>query len=922
MTLAAKRRISGLLRRSRVRHGLLGVLVFVMLGLTLIGTWNIERAETAANGRVFERHVAEVRRTINDRMVDYTQGLRATAALFDMAPDVTWQTWRSFIETLALSESYPGIQGVGFARVLAPSELAAFELHMRAEGFNDFRIHPRGVERSRYAAVEFLSPADERNRRALGYDMLSESTRGKAMRSAWETGVATLSGPVTLQQEFGQDTQAGTLLYLPIYAGQPTAAGTARGANRAVEGVVFAAFRMGDLFQTLLGSRLDDFHIRVVDQSGQLLFDSLPADATDGALTHTTNMAVAGREWRVTLGARAAFGRDLFGAYWLVLIAGILMTGLIVFTLWNLLRSERNAFELAGKLSRAYADSEKRHRAILEATVDGIITVSQDHRITSFSAGAERIFSRSAATLEGTDMIMLFPPAEHERLRTIANDFFNSGGPEGDALRFEADAIDAHGRIFPVGIAVNAMNTAQGMQAVALVADISERRQAEARIQHLALHDPLTGLANRRLMQEQLEQAVRKANDSGGRLAVMMIDLNRLKRINDARGHHAGDVLLRRVGGRLRQVVAETGMVARMGGDEFVVLIPDVDDTAQVTSLAEEMLALISRPMMIDGERLYPRASLGIAMFPEHGRNPETLLRHADAAMYSAKHAKAETYVWFSQTHSLEDSTTLRLENDLREALSAGDQLFLRFQPQFRLKTASLIGFEALVRWQHPTHGELSPLDFIDLAEDAGLIIALGDAVAHLACREIAALRTEVGFDLPVGVNISPRELVAERFVDRILACLDQYGLPSSMLTLEITENVLIDSPEIAADALAQLRRRGVRIAIDDFGTGYASLSYLNRFPVDVLKIDKQFVRDILQDRNDCAIVNAIIGMAHNLELEVVAEGVENAEQMSLLKSLGCDTLQGYLLGRPMPGNEIAAFLRTAERISAQIETA
>lgn len=895
-----------------------------MLGLTGIAAWNSYRAETAAKNRIFDRHVAEVKATINDRMVDYTQGLRTAATLFELMPQVSWQTWHTFMESAALRESYPGIQGVGFARALAPSEIAAFERRVRADGFSDFQVHPRDTERSLYTAIQFLSPLDERNRRALGYDMLSEDTRASAMQTAWNSGRATLSGPVTLRQELDHDIQAGTLLYLPVYADETAGNDRSGSSDRTLTGFVYGVFRMGDLFHSLLGSRFDNLRIRVVDESGGELFDSLPEGPTGNALTRTTTMTVAGREWRITLDTRSAFGHNLIGAPWLVLIAGLLMTALIFSIVWNLLRSERKAFELAGRLSRAYADSEKRHRAILEATVDGIITVGSDHRISSFSAGAERIFQRPAATLAGIDMITLFPPAEHKRLRTIANDFFASGGPGSDALRFEADAVDAYGRVFPVSIAVNAMNTAEGIQAVALVADISERRKAESRIQHLALHDPLTGLANRRLMQDQLEQAVRDAEAAAdGRLAVMMIDLDRLKRINDARGHHAGDVLLRRVGGRLRQAVDGNGLVARMGGDEFVVLVPDVHDTRQVARLAEELLAAIERPLIIDGERLYPRASLGIALFPEHGRDPETLLRHADAAMYDAKRARADTYVWFSQTQTDEDDgDKLQLENDLREALAAGDQLFLRFQPQFRLSTASLIGFEALVRWQHPTHGELSPIDFIDLAEDAGLIIALGDAVAHLACREIAALRADIGFDLPVGVNISPRELAAERFADRILGCLKQHGLPASMLTLEVTENVLIDSPALAAETLGRLRRLGVRIAIDDFGTGYASLSYLNRFPVDVLKIDKQFVRDILRDRNDCAIVNAIIGMAHNLELEVVAEGVENAEQMSLLKSLGCDTLQGYLLGRPMPGSDIAAFLRKTERISAQIEAA
>ncbi len=913
-----RRRIANLLRRPAVRYGLLGLLVALMTCLSLLGAWSSYRDESAARNRLVERHVSEIRNSINDRMLDYSQALRATAGLFHTSSSVDRDTWNRFIDTLDLHAAYPGIQGIGFARFLTSGEVADFERRVRSAGFPDFRVHPSEPARAELTAIEYLSPLDERNRRALGYDMWSEPTRAEAMEAAWESGEPALSGPVTLRQEFNRNTQAGTLLYLPVYADDAPG----NSADSPLTGFVYAVFRMGDLLQTLLVRRLEDFHVRVFDQSGTLLFDSLPHSAPESSLTRTTTVTVGGRDWRITIRPLPAFGRGLTGAYWLVLVAGLLMTGLVFSTLWNLLRSERRALEAAGRLSRAYADSEKRQRAIVEATVDGIITVDEGNRITSFSAGAERIFDRRAQTMLDTDMITLFPRAEHDRIQAIARDFFNGGGPDGDALRFEADAVDAHGRIFPASIAVNAMNTGDGMQAVALVADISERRKAEERIQHLALHDSLTGLANRRLLQEQLEQAVRDAGESGKPLAVMMIDLNRLKRINDARGHHAGDALLRRVGGRLRQAITKNDFVARMGSDEFVVLIPDAQDAYQVGRLADELLSLISQPMTIDGERLYPRASLGIAMYPDHGRDPETLLRHADAAMYNAKRDKADGHVWFSQAQVNEDPDTLRLETDLREALSAGDQLFLRFQPQFRLSTASLIGFEALVRWQHPVRGELSPAEFIDLAEDAGLMTALGDAVANLACREFARLRAEVGMDLPVGVNISPRELFAERFVERIVGRLAQYGLPASMLTLEITENVLIENPTIAAEALARLRQQGIRIAIDDFGTGYASLSYLNRFPVDVLKIDKQFVRDILHDHNDCAIVNAIIGMAHNLELEVVAEGVENAEQMSLLKSLGCDTLQGYLLGRPMPGSEIAAFLHTAERLSIQIEAA
>ncbi|MDX5363154.1 MAG: EAL domain-containing protein [Pseudazoarcus pumilus] len=442
--------------------------------------------------------------------------------------------------------------------------------------------------------------------------------------------------------------------------------------------------------------------------------------------------------------------------------------------------------------------------------------------------------------------------------------------------------------------------------------DITERKRIEAEIRHLAHHDVLTGLANRSLLDGRLQQAIADARRSGQHLAVLFIDLDRFKNINDSLGHHVGDALLVQVAARLRAEVRETDTVARLGGDEFVVALQGVGGASDAARITEAILASLSQPYPVAGTELHATPSIGISLFPDDAEDANALLRNADTAMYHAKAVGRANYQFF--TDGLNHSTTVRLEleNSLRRAINR-KEFELWYQPLHDARGATLSGFEALVRWRREDDLLVMPDSFIPVAEDTGMIVELGEWVLREACRQ-ARLWSVMGATRPrISVNLSARQLRDASFADMVADILAETGLEPSMLELEITESSVMDKPDEAVALLRRLKALGVGIAIDDFGTGYSSLSYLKMFPLDRLKIDGSFVCDIDRDPNDSAIVSAAVSLAHNLGLPVVAEGVETAAQAQHLVRLGCDELQGYHFSRPMPAQQADSMLRALQ---------
>lgn len=452
--------------------------------------------------------------------------------------------------------------------------------------------------------------------------------------------------------------------------------------------------------------------------------------------------------------------------------------------------------------------------------------------------------------------------------------------------------------------------------------DVTNVALAELKVQELACFDSLTGLPNRNMFFAELDRTVARARRTGQGFAVCYIDLDRFKTINDTLGHDAGDELLKVMASRLRDALREADMVARLGGDEFVAVLEGGAGTDEISGVAQKMLATIGEPLVLQGREFDVTGSIGIGMFPSDGEDGASLLKHADAAMYLAKERGKNNFQFY--TAELDEVTARKfaMESQLRSAI-ARDELVLHYQPKVDIASGAMHSVEALVRWAHPLRGLVAPGDFIALAEERGLIVPLGRWVMQAACRQMQGWRS-AGLLVPsVAINLSARQFASDTLLDDLVDALALYGIAASEFEVELTESVLMADPERACRVLEQMHAMGVSISIDDFGTGYSSLSYLKRVPAQTVKIDRSFISGLPDNKDDAAITQAVIAMAHSLGLGVVAEGVETDAQLQMLRHMGCDEAQGYLLGRPLPAAELALRLVQAPPLGgAEISTA
>lgn len=441
--------------------------------------------------------------------------------------------------------------------------------------------------------------------------------------------------------------------------------------------------------------------------------------------------------------------------------------------------------------------------------------------------------------------------------------------------------------------------------------DISERKAYEARIEYLADHDALTDLANRNLLGDRVNQAMAHARRNGLQLALLFLDLDRFKGVNDSFGHELGDALLLEVSARLLKVVREGDTVARQGGDEFIILLTDINRAQDVAAVAFKIFEAFSTPFIVQGHELFVNTSIGATLFPDDGDSMQTLLRNADTAMYRAKEARGNAFQFYSREMSVRAMERAELESALRRAIDRKEfELF--YQPKVDIPSGRIIGAEALIRWHHPEMGMVSPVRFIPMAEETGLIVPIGEWVLRTACAQNKAWQDAGLPFISVSVNLSARQFSQEGLVESVATMLDSMGLAPKHLELELTESIVMNSAELFVTKLQELQDLGVQLSIDDFGTGYSSLSYLKRFPLHHLKIDQSFVRDIATDADDAAITSTVISLGHSLNLKVIAEGVETEEQLAFLREHNCDEMQGYYFSRPLPANEFATLLQHA----------
>ncbi|GGE82413.1 putative bifunctional diguanylate cyclase/phosphodiesterase [Massilia psychrophila] len=454
-------------------------------------------------------------------------------------------------------------------------------------------------------------------------------------------------------------------------------------------------------------------------------------------------------------------------------------------------------------------------------------------------------------------------------------------------------------------------------EVLGLVRDISERKRTEEQIRRLAYCDSLTGIPNRQAFLETLERELHRSKTGNKKFAVLFMDLDAFKRINDTLGHNVGDSLLKVVSERLRETIRPSDLVARgdqshnlarLGGDEFTILIPDLERVDHALNVAQRVKEAMRRPFLIDGNEIFVTASIGISLFPEDGDDCDSLLKFADTAMYHAKNCGKNNAKLYSSSLTMQIMSHVKLEVGLRKALK-NQELYLLYQPQIEVRTGEIVGVEALVRWRHPERGIVSPTEFIPLAEETGLIVPIGEWVLRTACNQAMAWHRIARRSLRMAVNLSAKQFKDENLSQIVISALHDTGLDPKMLELELTEGTLMDDARATMATLEQLRAIGVYLSIDDFGTGYSSMNYLKRFDVRALKIDKSFICGLPQDTENAAITRAIIAMAHGLKMVVVAEGVETDEQLLMLQEYGCDMVQGFYLGHPSPHEAITQIL-------------
>jgi diguanylate cyclase (GGDEF)-like protein/PAS domain S-box-containing protein len=653
---------------------------------------------------------------------------------------------------------------------------------------------------------------------------------------------------------------------------------------------------------------------------GKSLCEALPYVASSGLLERYKRVVLSGTpfldEHRVE--------REGVEPYWIAMQVVKLGDGVAV--------TNRDVTEERSR-QHQIADLNRLTQSMIESAPFSIIATDPAGTVTAMNPAAESLTLYRKHELIGQhSMLILHDPMEmsaravqlsKDLSQPIAAGFHSliAKPRQGQTDEHEWSYIRKGGTRIWVNLAMTALKTTAlndeepkitGYLGIAF--DITERKKLTEYVNHLAHHDQLTGLPNRVLLNDRIRQAVQRAKRNMQKVAVLMIDVDHFKRINDSLGHSAGDSLLDLIAKKLCAAVRQTDTVARMGGDEFVIVMPDFHDQRDAERCAESIVQKVATPTVLGNREVNVTVSVGMCIFPDCARDPDSLLKNADAAMYEAKQSGRNSFHVFNGGMVEATADKLEFEHDLRHALANGE-LSLNYQPQVSCITGDVIGMEALLRWNHPRRGPIAPAQFIPLAEATGMIVPMGEWAIRTACYEGRELQQELGRDVVIAVNLSPRQFRQKNLAAQVEMALRESGLAAQSLEIEITEQTLMTNSAATNDTLLQLRRLGVKIAIDDFGTGFSSFSYLLQYEVDRLKIDRSFVNRSAEDPTAAAIVRAIISMAHGLNLKVMAEGVETGEQLNFLLRRRCDEAQGFYFGRPVP-MELA--VESARSIAAQ----
>jgi diguanylate cyclase (GGDEF)-like protein/PAS domain S-box-containing protein len=895
--------------RLRLRAPALLVLVLA-LGITAVAWQSVRQASAGRAEQELSFLAREIADHVDQTMSGFEQALLASRAYLQATPVIDREQWLVFQVSQRLDAT--GMLGIGLAEVLKQGETAAYVRRIRAREMENYHIWPEGG-RDAYAPIRFTAALNT-DTRALGFDMYSERNRREAMERARDTGNAVLSRVISLVRALDGEPALATLLYLPVYRTPLPANAPVEARRAALASYVYTPLIVGEF--------LDATHnevarrkllARITGPGGETLYQSGGFDSASVDLRLVHDMQVYGQAWKIELrglpGLVAASGG---GRSALVGAGGVTIALLLFGILWTVTSTGIRADTLAQKMTRELRESEGRFKSLTELSADWYWEQDENYRFTSQSGGGDGWSSSAIVNVRGKTRWELKVVGMTEDDWRAHRAVLDARLPYQD---FRFKRYDDSGVLRHISVSGEPVFDDQGRFKGyrGIGKDITASVLAEEKVQYLAYHDNLTGLSNRSSFSLLLSHAIDRAFSRDACLGLLFVDLDRFKVINDTLGHDAGDALLREVAARLRKTVRANDTVARWGGDEFVVLLEDIEAPENAARVADKLLAELARATQAVGNAFRVTPSVGISIYPRDGLDEHTLIKNADLAMYQAKEQGRNNYQFYVPQLNDEAAQRLKLETSLRDALERSE-FVLHYQPKVDLVDGYISGVEALLRWQPPSQDMVSPAQFIPLLESTGLIVRVGEWVLRSACSQIQAWTAAGIKPCPIAVNISARQLEQRDFVERTKGIIAEHGIDASLLKLEITESMLMRRPDEAVTILRRLAGLGVKLSVDDFGTGYSSFSYLKRFPLNELKIDRSFVQDVI-DPDSAAIALAIIELAHNLQLKVVAEGVETREQLLFLRTHGCDEMQGFFFAKPMAAEECTGFMGTQGRL-------
>jgi diguanylate cyclase (GGDEF)-like protein/PAS domain S-box-containing protein len=911
-------------------------------GVVFIGLRGLEQDKLELN---FQKQAEARTRVVQQQMDDAVQVIKTINKLFATVQPISREQFHEFTQPIVLR--YPYIQALNVHHYVLESERPEYEKTLQAlipgKAMMELRsgtLTP-APSREKHYVVDYVEPL-KGNEPALGLDVTANGALMEAVRHSTDTGEAVATRLLTLVQGGGR--LHGFLVVMPIYRpGMPLTSPETR--REAMIGDTAAVFNAYNLIEKILAKNelLDDPSIvmsvyaaaqadetALAFRSGKLV---QPMRATwlsslfvDRPRTLTHSFDVAGKRWTIQVSEEPGAVQARTHGSMVALAAGILISVLFASYMLALARRSQRVQNLVDQRTtelreanallvddiaarkRAEEGLQLRHRAI-EASPNAVILTSAAaplFPIEYVNPAFERITQYTNSESIGRSLNMLWgDDLDQNALNELRTAFRELRDSHAILRTYAKD-----GRLIWSEIHVAPVRDESGEAShfVVSLMDVSSTKRYQAELEFQANRDTLTGLANRNLLRDRLAQATAFSLRYGHAVWLLFINLDRFKFVNDTLGHKAGDQLLKDMARRMQDAVRETDTVARLSADEFVIILPERADEKLAPAAIQRIMDAIARPAVIEGYEFVVGSSVGVSVCPSDGADPELLIKHAGIAMYRAKETGRNNFQFYTSSMNERAMERLRLESDLRSAVERCE-FVLHYQPQVGVETNVVLGVEALIRWQHPALGLVAPGRFIQLAEEMGLIVPIGTWVIRTACRQSILWQKEGLGEIRVAVNLSARQFYQQDLVSTIVDILKETGLPPHLLELELTESMMMADVENAAQILHSLKKIGVHLSIDDFGTGYSSLAYLKRFPIDLLKIDQSFVRDITVDADDAAIATSIISLAHSLRLEVIAEGVETEAQLAYLRRHGCDYMQGYYFSRPIPAEEISVLL-------------